>query len=143
MKRRARRSNSEINAIHREYLALIGSNLSKTQMAKKLDISVATITKWDAGSIPLPDADPKPKDFYNNRRREGYTTDELSLQEQILVEDTFDAQSLGMTLDEFRGAYASGMMKLHLLIKNDSALGLCLRSWLDGDEQTVMDHSLF
>ena len=139
MKRRQRRSNAEINVIHREYLALLGSDLSQAEMSKKLDISTTVIRKWMDGAVPLPDADPKSKDFYNERTRNGYTSDELTLQEQILQEDTFDAQELNMTLEEYRANYASAMQKIHFMIKNDSTLGLTLRDWLDHPERVVID----
>ena len=139
MKRRARRSNAEINDIYRTYITDREDFDTVSSLAKHLDVSPTVVRKWNSGKIPLPDADPKPKDFYNERARNGYVADELTLQEQILQEDTFDAQELNMTLEEYRSNYASAMQKIHLLIKNDSTLGLTLRDWLDQPEREVID----
>ena len=141
--RRSRRSNAEINEIYRTYISVREDFNTVSSLAKHLDVSATMITKWNSGSIPLPDADPKPKDFYNSRVRNGYTPDELTAAEAKLAADTFDADVLGLTLEEYRDAYASGMMKIQMLIKNDSSMNATLRSWLDYDEHSVMDHSLF
>ena len=139
MKRRARRSNAEINDIYRTYISVRDDFDTVSSLAKKLDVSATVVKKWDSGSIPLPDANPKPKEFYNQRTRDGYTPDELTVAEIRLAEDTFDAESLGMTVDDFRGAYASGMEKIHLMILKDATFGATLREFLNQPERDVWD----
>ena len=137
--RRARRTNADINIIHEQYLTLVGSGLSQPEMAKKLDISVSTVTRWSKGKIPLPDANPQDNRYYYMKSIGVSVEEKLTSQEQILQEDTFDAQRLNMTLEDYRTVYASAMEKIQLLIKNDSTLGETLRSWLDYPERTVID----
>ena len=137
--RRTRRSNAEINEIYRTYISVREDFDTVSSLAKKLDVSATVVKKWNQGKIPLPDADPKPKDFYNSRTRDGYTPDEFTAAEIRFAEDTFDAEVLGITLEEYRAAYVSGMEKIHLLIKNDSSMGLSLREFLNQPERDVWD----
>ena len=137
--RRSRRSNAQINEIYRTYISVREDFSTAGSLAKHLDVSPTVVKKWNQGKIPLPDANPKSKDFYNQRVKNGYTPDEATAAEVKLAADTFDAVHLGLTLEEYRDAYASGMEKIKMLIKNDSAMGMCLRSWLDQPERDVWD----
>jgi len=73
--KRARRTNAQINALYRIYQAVKGEFNSVASLSHFLDISTSIVIKWNNGAVPLPDANPKPKDFYNERNRNGYNSD--------------------------------------------------------------------
>lgn len=139
MRRRQRRTNAEINEIHGKYMEVRNDFNTTAELSRHLDVSASMVKNWNNGAIPLPDADPKPNAFYSQRAGNSISGDYLSAFDQRLVEDTFDAQELNMSLDEYRASYVSGMQKIRMLIANDATLNQTLRSWLDHDEQQVMD----
>lgn len=138
-----RRTNAQINTIYKNFLAIRDDFDTVASLSKSLDISQSVVRKWVDGNTPLPDANPKPKNFYNNRNANGYLGNVEDRQALADAEDAFDAEILGMTVEEFRAIYASGMEKIQLMINNDSTFGSTLREYLDQPEKEVMDTTQF
>ncbi len=66
------RTRAEVNVVYKKYLVVKDDFPNASQLGKYLDIAPNVIRNWNNGSIPLPDANPKPQSFYNDRARDGY-----------------------------------------------------------------------